>query len=107
MGEDEARPTPAFAATITPDVPPSKAFPPSAVMEKAPGLLKLIRSIDMEPNKSKGAREAGQHQQTLVSHGNTTHCTVHESLWRSFPHPPQVFPAPAPLDTGLVSSLVC
>lgn len=64
----------------------------------------------MEPNKSKEARKAGQalrHQQTLVPHGNTTHCTVHESFWRSFPHPPQVFPAPVPLDTGLVSFLVC
>lgn len=110
MGEDGARPTPGFAATITPHTPPSQAFPPSAVMEKAPGLLKLIRQIDMEPNKSKGAREAGQalhHQQTLVSHGNAPHCTVHESFCRSFLHPPQVFLTPVPLDTGLVSSLAC
>lgn len=87
MGEDGAQPIPGFAATVTPHVPPFQGFSSLCLMEKAPGLSKLIRPIDMESNTSKGAREAGQalhHQKTLVSHGNTTHCTVHESFWRSF-----------------------
>lgn len=108
MGEDGVQHPSGFTSAPCPS-PCTRVLLPAA-LEEAPGLLKLISPTDTEPKKAQGGREAGQtlcHQQTPASHSNTARSTVHESFWLSFPHPPQVFLAPLPLDMGLNFSLVC